>query len=94
MGLYGQYFSEEQGINVISALETIYKLLEDIGRNGMKIFKENMIEEKSQFFMQYIGRNYHKKRKINYYGRMQGSNIEGKKNGNEIRLLMLEPETY
>jgi hypothetical protein len=40
MGLYGQYFYEEQGINALSAVETIYKLCEDIGRNGMKFFEE------------------------------------------------------
>jgi hypothetical protein len=35
-------------------VETIYKLLEDIGKNGMKFFKGNMIEEMKASFMYYL----------------------------------------
>jgi hypothetical protein len=40
--LFGQHYYEEKG-NVINIFETILKVWCDIGKNGMKYFKEDMI---------------------------------------------------
>jgi hypothetical protein len=54
MGLYAQYFYEEQGINALKEVETIYKLWQDIGRNGMKIFNEGLFEEMDPSFVYHL----------------------------------------
>jgi hypothetical protein len=45
MGLYGEEACSQQGANTITVMETIFKMWEDIGRSGLKYFKENMYSE-------------------------------------------------
>jgi hypothetical protein len=45
MGLYGKDAYSQHGTNPIIVMETIFKMWEDIGRPGLKFFKENMYSE-------------------------------------------------
>jgi hypothetical protein len=45
MGISGEEAYSQQGTNPIIGMKTIFKMWEDIGRSGLKYFKENMYSE-------------------------------------------------
>jgi hypothetical protein len=45
MGLYGEEAYSQQGINPITVMEIIFKMWEDIRRDRLKYFRENMCSE-------------------------------------------------
>jgi hypothetical protein len=95
MGLYGQYFYEEQGIYALSAVETIYKLWKDIGRNRMKISKGNMIEEMEARFLYHLFEEIipMNEKSIVVEG-CNAAELKGKRMKTLYDYLFLESETY